>query len=94
MENQQKAYGIKKPAKIYFVQQSLETFCTMSRVIRFDNKSTREERRKLVKLAALRDICLAVGSLVVTASDSRPEGLVSVPDATKHPPSTHGVRAR
>ncbi|GFX89292.1 hypothetical protein TNCV_1339911 [Trichonephila clavipes] len=24
------------------------------------------------------------------ASDSRPEGLGSMPDATKHPPSTHG----
>ncbi|GFX86843.1 transposable element Tcb1 transposase [Trichonephila clavipes] len=36
----------------------------------------------------------AVGSLVVRASDSRPEGLGSMPDATKHPPSTHGVRAR
>ncbi|GFY10905.1 hypothetical protein TNCV_1124271 [Trichonephila clavipes] len=31
-----------------------------------------------------------VGSLVVRASDSRPEGLDSMPDATKHPPSTHG----
>ncbi|GFS68046.1 coiled-coil domain-containing protein 124 [Trichonephila clavipes] len=33
----------------------------------------------------------AVGSLVVRASDSRPEGLGSMPDATKHPQSTHGV---
>ncbi|GFY36216.1 hypothetical protein TNCV_4845881 [Trichonephila clavipes] len=32
----------------------------------------------------------AVGSLVVRASDSRPEGLGSMPDATKHHPSTHG----
>ncbi|GFX58539.1 hypothetical protein TNCV_417191 [Trichonephila clavipes] len=38
--------------------------------------------------------CLAVGSLVVRASDSRPEGLVLMPDATKYPPSTHGVRTR
>ncbi|GFT64441.1 hypothetical protein TNCV_4831671 [Trichonephila clavipes] len=30
------------------------------------------------------------GFLVVRASDSRPEGLGSMPDATKHPPSTHG----
>ncbi|GFU63943.1 hypothetical protein TNCV_1939681 [Trichonephila clavipes] len=36
----------------------------------------------------------AVGSLVVRASDSRPEGLGSMPDATKYPPSTHGVRTR
>ncbi|GFV04178.1 hypothetical protein TNCV_917991 [Trichonephila clavipes] len=36
----------------------------------------------------------AVGTLVVRASDSRPEGLGSMPDATKHPPGTHGVRAR
>ncbi|GFY31056.1 integrase catalytic domain-containing protein [Trichonephila clavipes] len=35
-----------------------------------------------------------VGSLVVRAWDSRPEGLGSMPDAIKHPPSTHGVRAR
>ncbi|GFV49737.1 hypothetical protein TNCV_1793051 [Trichonephila clavipes] len=27
-----------------------------------------------------------MGSLVVRASDSRPEGLGSMPDATKHPP--------
>ncbi|GFW99049.1 hypothetical protein TNCV_1782681 [Trichonephila clavipes] len=32
----------------------------------------------------------AVGSLVVRTSDSRPQGLGSVPDATKYPPSTHG----
>ncbi|GFW48379.1 uncharacterized protein TNCV_1109421 [Trichonephila clavipes] len=37
---------------------------------------------------------LAVGSLVVGALDSRPEGMGSMPDATKYPPSTHGVRAR
>ncbi|GFT24419.1 uncharacterized protein F54H12.2 [Trichonephila clavipes] len=36
----------------------------------------------------------AVGSLVVRASDSRPEGLGSMPDATKHPPSTHGFTCR
>ncbi|GFY12472.1 hypothetical protein TNCV_1798941 [Trichonephila clavipes] len=36
----------------------------------------------------------AVGSLVVRASDSRPEGLGSMPDATKDPPSTHGFTCR
>ncbi|GFT70310.1 hypothetical protein TNCV_2657811 [Trichonephila clavipes] len=36
----------------------------------------------------------SVGSLVIRASDSTPEGLGSMPDATKYPPSTHGVRAR
>ncbi|GFU68757.1 hypothetical protein TNCV_4400351 [Trichonephila clavipes] len=36
----------------------------------------------------------AVGSLVVRASDSRLEGLGSMPDATKHPPSTHGFTCR
>ncbi|GFX30698.1 hypothetical protein TNCV_4862221 [Trichonephila clavipes] len=36
----------------------------------------------------------AVGSLVVRASDSRPEGLGSMPDATKHPPSTHEFTCR
>ncbi|GFU28539.1 hypothetical protein TNCV_467631 [Trichonephila clavipes] len=36
----------------------------------------------------------AVGSLVVRSSDSRPEGLGSMPDATKHPPSTHGSTCR
>ncbi|GFW24835.1 hypothetical protein TNCV_1961001 [Trichonephila clavipes] len=35
-----------------------------------------------------------VGRLVVRASDSRPDGLRSMPDATKYPLSTHGVRAR
>ncbi|GFY32146.1 hypothetical protein TNCV_3556541 [Trichonephila clavipes] len=33
-------------------------------------------------------ILWAVGSLVVRASDSRPEGLGPMPDATEHPPST------
>ncbi|GFW38186.1 hypothetical protein TNCV_3839141 [Trichonephila clavipes] len=32
-----------------------------------------------------------VGSLVVRSSDSRPEGLGSMPDATKYPPSAHGT---
>ncbi|GFY33285.1 hypothetical protein TNCV_1241351 [Trichonephila clavipes] len=36
----------------------------------------------------------AVGSLVVRASDSRPEGLGSMPDATKYPPSTRGFPCR
>ncbi|GFV43817.1 hypothetical protein TNCV_1658621 [Trichonephila clavipes] len=31
--------------------------------------------------------------LVVRASDSRPEGLGSLPNATKYPPSTHGFHA-
>ncbi|GFX72710.1 hypothetical protein TNCV_4063051 [Trichonephila clavipes] len=35
-----------------------------------------------------------MGSLVVRTSDSRPEGLGSMPDATKHPPSTHGFICR
>ncbi|GFT57263.1 hypothetical protein TNCV_1692571 [Trichonephila clavipes] len=36
----------------------------------------------------------AVGSLMVRASDSRPEGLGSMPDATKYPPSMYGIRSR
>ncbi|GFV32801.1 hypothetical protein TNCV_1052531 [Trichonephila clavipes] len=39
-------------------------------------------------------INMPVGSLVVRASDSRPEGLGSMPDATKHTPSTHGFTCR
>ncbi|GFY28570.1 histone-lysine N-methyltransferase SETMAR [Trichonephila clavipes] len=34
----------------------------------------------------------AVGSLVVRASDSRPENLSSMPDATKYPPSIFDVK--
>ncbi|GFT09701.1 transposable element Tc3 transposase [Trichonephila clavipes] len=37
---------------------------------------------------------MTVDSLGVRTLDSRPEGLGSMPDATKYPPSTHGVRAR
>ncbi|GFV00463.1 hypothetical protein TNCV_3644411 [Trichonephila clavipes] len=33
---------------------------------------------------------MVVGSLVVRATDSRPEDLGLIPDATKYPPSTHG----
>ncbi|GFV76344.1 hypothetical protein TNCV_4413231 [Trichonephila clavipes] len=36
----------------------------------------------------------AVDSLMVRASDARPDGLGSIPDANKYPPSTPGVRAR
>ncbi|GFV84331.1 hypothetical protein TNCV_1591901 [Trichonephila clavipes] len=36
----------------------------------------------------------AVGSLVVRASDSRPDDLGSMPDAPKYPPSTHGCPCR
>ncbi|GFX78245.1 uncharacterized protein TNCV_5135921 [Trichonephila clavipes] len=36
----------------------------------------------------------AVGSLVVRASDSRPEGLGSMLDVTKYPPSAHGFTCR
>ncbi|GFR10564.1 DDE_Tnp_1_7 domain-containing protein [Trichonephila clavata] len=35
---------------------SLDKFCTVSRVIRFDDKTTRPERSKLDKLAAVQDI--------------------------------------
>ncbi|GFW69630.1 hypothetical protein TNCV_489741 [Trichonephila clavipes] len=51
-------------------------------------------RAGLLTGAAVYSFFLAVGSLVVRASDSRPEGLGSMSDATKYPPSTHGVRAR
>ncbi|GFU67108.1 hypothetical protein TNCV_183721 [Trichonephila clavipes] len=34
-----------------------------------------------------------MGSLMVRSSDSRPEDLGSMPDATKYPPSTHGFNA-
>ncbi|GFW80001.1 hypothetical protein TNCV_984101 [Trichonephila clavipes] len=37
---------------------------------------------------------LLPGNLGVRAWDSRPKGLDSMPDATKYPPSAHGVRAR
>ncbi|GFT30375.1 hypothetical protein TNCV_2376711 [Trichonephila clavipes] len=35
-----------------------------------------------------------MGSLVARALDSRPEGLGSMPDATKYPPSTHGFQGK
>ncbi|GFW00047.1 hypothetical protein TNCV_3568371 [Trichonephila clavipes] len=34
----------------------------------------------------------AVGSLAVKASDSRPKDMGSMPNATKYPPSSQGVR--
>ncbi|GFV92630.1 hypothetical protein TNCV_1374811 [Trichonephila clavipes] len=40
-----------------------------------------------------KELIVPVGSLVVRASDSRPEGLGSMPDAPKYPPSTHGFNA-
>ncbi|GFU39376.1 uncharacterized protein TNCV_1716491 [Trichonephila clavipes] len=44
----------------------------------------------LIQLVLLR----AVGSLVVRASDSRPEGLGLMLDVTKYPPSAHGFTCR
>lgn len=41
---------------IFRATMSLENFSKISRVIRFDNKSTRQERRRTDKLAAIRDI--------------------------------------
>ncbi|GFT49646.1 hypothetical protein TNCV_3367851 [Trichonephila clavipes] len=35
-----------------------------------------------------------MGSLGARASDYRPEGLGSMPDVSKYPTSTHGLRAR
>ncbi|GFU22503.1 uncharacterized protein TNCV_1304141 [Trichonephila clavipes] len=46
-----------------------------------------------IRNAEVRDI-EAVGSLVVRASDSRPEGLGSMLDVTKYPPSAHGFTCR
>ncbi|GFX58475.1 hypothetical protein TNCV_416551 [Trichonephila clavipes] len=42
--------------------------------------------RKLVPKSVTLKVKAAVGSLVVTASDSRPAGLGSMPNATKYPP--------
>ncbi|XP_047103470.1 uncharacterized protein LOC124722340 [Schistocerca piceifrons] len=41
---------------IFRATMSHETFCKISRVLRFDKKSTREERRRTDKLAAIRSI--------------------------------------
>ncbi|GFX36196.1 hypothetical protein TNCV_2065371 [Trichonephila clavipes] len=41
---------------IFRMTMSLETFRTKSRVIRFDDKSTRQESKKLDEIAAVRDI--------------------------------------
>lgn len=41
---------------IFRATMSHEKFCSISRVLRFDNKSTREERRRTDKLAAVREI--------------------------------------
>ncbi|GFW32758.1 hypothetical protein TNCV_3680061 [Trichonephila clavipes] len=46
------------------------------------------------QLLSFKIILGAVGSLVVRASDCRPEGLGSMPDVTKYPPSTHGFTCR
>ncbi|GFU53841.1 uncharacterized protein TNCV_4254501 [Trichonephila clavipes] len=42
----------------------------------------------------MKELFRAVGSLVVRASDSRPEGLGSMLDVTKYPPSAHGFTCR
>ncbi|GFW72435.1 probable aminopeptidase NPEPL1 [Trichonephila clavipes] len=52
---------------------------------RYDTKATGHQFKEGDK---------AVGSLVVRASDSRPEGLGSMLDVTKYPPSAHGFTCR
>ncbi|GFR33740.1 hypothetical protein TNCT_90701 [Trichonephila clavata] len=42
---------------IFRATMSLDTFWALSRIIRFDNKSTHKERRKLDNLATVRDRC-------------------------------------
>ncbi|GFU61712.1 uncharacterized protein TNCV_4611901 [Trichonephila clavipes] len=46
------------------------------------------------RLDYIRASLIAVGSLVVRASDSRPDGLGSMLDVTKYPPSAHGFTCR
>ncbi|GFT86089.1 uncharacterized protein TNCV_3257041 [Trichonephila clavipes] len=59
-------------------------------------QSRRSEIILDVKLVSLRvsSNYRVVGSLVVRASDSRPEGLGSMLDVTKYPPSAHGFTCR
>ncbi|GFS76954.1 hypothetical protein TNCV_3756281 [Trichonephila clavipes] len=63
------------------------------RNVHFDNPRTAREESKDSGGRGLSDAKYAVDSLVVRASDSRPESLGSMPDATKYPPSADGVRA-
>ncbi|GFT34997.1 hypothetical protein TNCV_787051 [Trichonephila clavipes] len=50
-------------------------------------------RRDLTSAFYLQDnLPRQMGSLVVRAMESKSEGQGSMPEATKHPPSTHGVR--
>ncbi|GFX29556.1 uncharacterized protein TNCV_4776281 [Trichonephila clavipes] len=53
-------------------------------VKRMEHISLRFEQKSLY--------CYAVGSLVVRASDSRPECLGSMPDATKYPSNAHSEK--
>ncbi|GFS95290.1 DDE_3 domain-containing protein [Trichonephila clavipes] len=66
-------------------------------VIRFQKLGKSIPRRvsAIIKYVVIctKKISGAVGSVGVRASDSRSEDLVSMPDATKYPLSTHGVRA-
>ncbi|GFW47882.1 hypothetical protein TNCV_2400691 [Trichonephila clavipes] len=44
-------------------------------------------------MAVVSRVQVLVSSLKVRASDSRPEGMGSMPNATKYPPSSHGFHA-
>ncbi|GFS71589.1 uncharacterized protein TNCV_5052591 [Trichonephila clavipes] len=59
-----------------------------------DGKGPRISKLVSVKRYMLNVDSGAVGSLVVRASDSRPEGLGSMLDVTKYPPSAHGFTCR
>ncbi|GFX28286.1 uncharacterized protein TNCV_1125401 [Trichonephila clavipes] len=51
-------------------------------------------KNKVEQITLNKLLLLAVGSLVVRASDSRPEGLGSMLDVTKYPQSAHGFTCR
>ncbi|GFX73427.1 hypothetical protein TNCV_3402381 [Trichonephila clavipes] len=53
----------------------------------YSNPQTPTASRRLL------EVYRSVSSLMVRASDSIPEGLGSMPDATKYPPSIHGFNA-
>ncbi|GFT75833.1 hypothetical protein TNCV_851351 [Trichonephila clavipes] len=62
-------------------QRSVEPFWTIVLISYEDHESTRRKRSisYLILVTQLYLLVVAVGSLVVRASDSRPEGLVSMP---------------
>ncbi|GFV89887.1 hypothetical protein TNCV_4691161 [Trichonephila clavipes] len=77
-------YSFTPNSAVLFIDVAIQPeVCFIANIMKIDHYF----RNKIAQFESV------VHSLVVRASDSRPEGLRSMPDATKYPQNTHGFHA-